>query len=184
MMNKLVAVSFCRWPQLTTEIMKRKKESRSIVTTQQTQLARVQSSLVRRGLEQIEGTERSTQIGVLVVNDFDETRKHICNLVDSFKGIQVVGEAKTGLEAIHQYVSLRPDVVCMNVTMPEMDGIEATRIIVAQHPDARVFMLTVRSGPEIMNAAQLAGALGYMVLPPHVEELESTIRRLAIHAAT
>lgn len=118
-------------------------------------------------------------IRVLIVDDVAETRANIREWIEPEEDIEVVGEAWTGVEAIEKYVELRPDVVSMNVNMPDMDGITATRIIGEIYNDAKIFMLSVQSEAEYMRRAMDAGAKDYLSKPPHKEELVATIRQTA-----
>lgn len=94
-------------------------------------------------------------------------------------GIDVVGEAADGREAVEQAASLRPDVVLMDVTMPVLDGIEATRQIRDTLPDTAVVMLTMHSDDEMVVRAIRAGASGYLVKDCSVDEVAATIHRVA-----
>lgn len=94
-------------------------------------------------------------------------------------GIEVVGEAADGREAVERAVALRPHVVLMDITMPVLDGIEATREIRARTPDTAVVMLTMHSDDEMVVRAIRAGASGYLVKDCSVEEVVATVQRVA-----
>jgi len=91
-------------------------------------------------------------------------------------GFDVVGEASDGEEAVRVAGELRPDVVLMDVTMPEMDGVEATRRIVAEHDDIKVIILTMHADREVLAQAFRAGAVGYLVKDCSTDEVADTVR--------
>lgn len=92
------------------------------------------------------------------------------------EGFDVVGEASDGLEAVMLAEQLEPDVVLMDVTMPELDGVEATRRVVERRPDTRVVMLTMHADQDVIAAAIRAGASGYLVKDCSFEEVAATVR--------
>ena len=102
-------------------------------------------------------------IRVLVVDDHTIVRKGIKALLAETDDIRVVGEASNGLEAIQRCGELEPDVILMDLLMPEMDGIEATRQITSQYHKAHVLVLTSFVGDEKIFPAIKAGALGYLL---------------------
>ena len=110
-------------------------------------------------------------IRVLITDDHAVVRKGIRALLMTEKDIQVVGEASNGLEALKQAGALHPDVILMDLMMPQMDGIEATRQITTQHPQTRVLVLTSFAGDDKVFPAIKAGALGYLLKDSGPEEL-------------
>jgi two-component system response regulator DegU len=94
----------------------------------------------------------------------------------SEQGFDVVGEAGDGEQAVKLAEQLRPDVVLMDVTMPEMDGVEATRQIRASLPNIRVVMLTMHADQEVLAAAIRAGASGYLVKDCSTAEIAAAVR--------
>jgi DNA-binding NarL/FixJ family response regulator len=100
-------------------------------------------------------------------------------LLESVPDTQVAGEASTGSEAVRQAADLRPDVVLMDVRMPGMDGIEATRQIAANGGRSRVLVLTTFDLDEYAHAALRAGASGFLLKDAHPEELLAGIRAVA-----
>jgi two-component system, NarL family, response regulator DegU len=97
----------------------------------------------------------------------------------SDQGFDVVGEARDGDEAIRLAEELQPEVILMDVTMPEVDGVEATRQIRLQYPDIRIVMLTMHADQEVLAAAIRAGASGYLVKDCSTEEIASAVRMAA-----
>ena len=117
----------------------------------------------------------NTQIRILLVDDHAIVRKGIRALLATEKDIQVVGEANNGLEALAQVKALCPDVILMDLVMPQMDGIETTRQITAQHPRARILVLTSFAADDKVFPAIKAGALGYLLKDSGPEELVNAI---------
>ncbi|MFP3906836.1 MAG: response regulator [Acidimicrobiales bacterium] len=91
-------------------------------------------------------------------------------------GFDVVGEAADGAEAVDMAGELNPDVILMDVTMPELDGVEATRLVKAANPAIRVIMLTMHADQEVLAAAIRSGASGYLVKDCSTEEIADAIR--------
>jgi DNA-binding NarL/FixJ family response regulator len=100
------------------------------------------------------------------------------------EGFDIVGEASDGEEAVRMAGELLPDVVLMDVSMPEMDGVEATRRIRAQHPSVRVVMLTMHADKEVLVEAIRAGADGYLVKDCSVDEVADAVRQAAAGQTT
>ena len=95
------------------------------------------------------------------------------------EGFDIVGEAADGEEAIRVIDEVRPDVVLMDVTMPELDGVAAAAQVHERHPDIRVIMLTMHADAEVVTAAIRAGASGYLVKDCSTEEIADAIRLAA-----
>ncbi len=119
-------------------------------------------------------------IRVLVVDDHTIVRKGICALLQTEQDIVVVGEASDGAEAIAAAAKTRPDVVLMDLVMPGVDGVEATRALLEQHPGLRVLVLTSFTADEHVLAAIKAGAAGFHLKDADPEELVRAIH--AVHA--
>lgn len=117
------------------------------------------------------------KIRVLVVDDISETRENIRKLLQFETDIEVVGAARSGKEAIEFVAETRPDVVLMDINMPDMDGITATEIIRKQTPYVQVVILSVQGDQNYMRRAMLVGARDFLTKPPMADELTSTIRR-------
>ncbi|MBC9723903.1 response regulator transcription factor [Streptomyces sp. TRM68367] len=116
---------------------------------------------------------------VLIVDDQPLQRLGFRMLLESTPGTEVVGEAAHGAEAVRQAAELRPDVVLMDVRMPGMDGIEATRRIVASGGRSRVLVLTTFDLDEYAHAALRAGASGFLLKDALPDELLAGIRAVA-----
>jgi pilus assembly protein CpaE len=114
---------------------------------------------------------------VLVVDDVAETRENIRKLLQFEADIEVVGAARTGKEAVQLTDELKPDVVLMDINMPDMDGITATEMIRQRNPVAQIVILSVQGDPNYMRRAMLAGARDFLTKPPMADELISAVRR-------
>jgi NarL family two-component system response regulator LiaR len=123
-------------------------------------------------------TDQVKAIRVLIVDDHTIVRKGIKVLLAEMSDIQVVGEAENGLDAISLSKQLEPDVVLMDLLMPKMDGIDATRQITARQPKVRVLVLTSFVGDEKIFPAIKAGAMGYLLKDSEPTELIQSIYRV------
>jgi NarL family two-component system response regulator LiaR len=117
-------------------------------------------------------------IRVLVADDHAIVRKGICALLATEEGIEVVGEAADGQRAIEQVAHLRPDVVLMDLVMPGVDGLAATRRISSDWPETRILVLTSFAGVDKIMPAIKAGALGYLLKDSDPEVLVDSIRQV------
>src|SRR3990172_198042 len=113
---------------------------------------------------------------VLIADDHAVVRAGVRLLLASQEGIEVVGEAKDGTEAVAKTRELAPDVVLMDVAMPGLSGLEATREIRQTNPDTRVLMLTMHDDEEYFFQAVSLGASGYILKEATPEEVVSAIR--------
>jgi NarL family two-component system response regulator LiaR len=121
---------------------------------------------------------REHAIRVLIVDDHAIVRKGIRALLATERDIQVVGEARDGREAIAEAKRLQPDVVLMDLVMPVMSGVDATRHIVVHQSEVRVLVLTSFTGVDKVFPAIRAGALGYLLKDSGPEELVRAIRQV------
>jgi NarL family two-component system response regulator LiaR len=119
-----------------------------------------------------------TTIRVLVVDDHAIVRRGIRALLAEIKGIEVIGEASDGQEAMAQADALRPDVILMDLVMPGVDGIEATRQITADETGPRVLVLTSFAGDDKVFPAIQAGALGYLLKDSEPADLVEAIQQV------
>ncbi len=117
------------------------------------------------------------KIRVLVVDDVSETRENVRKLLQFESDVEVVGVARTGKEAIQSSLEFDPDVVLMDINMPDMDGIAATEAIRSRQPAVQVVILSVQNDQNYMRRAMLAGARDFLTKPPMGDELISAIRR-------
>ena len=117
------------------------------------------------------------KIFVVVVDDIDESREMILRMLQFEPLIQVVGTAHTGLEAIDAAQKLKPDVIVMDINMPDMDGITATETIHKKVPFVQVVILSVQNDANYMRRAMLAGARDFLSKPPQIDELTLAVRR-------
>jgi DNA-binding NarL/FixJ family response regulator len=118
-------------------------------------------------------------IRVLVVDDHFVVRKGVCALLMDAGDIAVAGEARDGWEAIEQARLLKPQVILMDLRLPGLDGVEATRAILAEQPDVGVVVLTGANADAQVLAAVQAGALGYLGKTSEREQFLMAIRQVA-----
>ena len=122
------------------------------------------------------------KIRVLIVDDIAETRETVRRLLQFDTTIEVVGGAQSGLEAIAQCDQLKPDVVLMDINMPDMNGIEATEAIRKKTPYTQIIILSVQDDPGYYRKAMLAGARDFISKPPMIDELTAAIHRAGVMA--
>lgn len=118
-------------------------------------------------------------ITILLADDHTLFREGLRALFDSVADTAVAGEATTGAEAVHQAEKLQPDVVLMDIQMPDMNGIEATRQIVQTSPHIGVIIVTMFEDDESLFAAMRAGARGYVLKGADQDEMLRAIRAVA-----
>lgn len=115
---------------------------------------------------------------VLIVDDHDIVRKGLLMLISRHADLEVVGEAGTAAEALEKARDLSPDVVVLDIRLPDASGIEVCRDIRDQHPHTRVLMLTSYSDEEAIVGSIMAGASGYLLKEIRSQEIVSAIRRV------
>lgn len=120
----------------------------------------------------------SEVIRILVADDSKETRFNLKRLIQFDSGLEVVGEASDGGEAIQKAKELLPDCILMDINMPGVDGLCATEEIVADHPQIAVIIISVQGESEYLRRAMAAGARDYLVKPFGIDDLLSTIHRV------
>ncbi|HEY7937420.1 MAG TPA: response regulator [Candidatus Limnocylindrales bacterium] len=118
------------------------------------------------------------KIRVLIVDDITETRDHLARLLGFESDMEIVGLAESGRRAIELAMGLKPDIVLMDINMPDMDGIEATEQLSAQVPGASVVMMSVQGEADYLRRSMLAGAREFLVKPFSSDELTSSIRQI------
>ena len=116
-------------------------------------------------------------IRVMIVDDHQVVRQGFSLFLKAFQDLELVGEATNGNEAVELCAKLRPDVILMDMIMPQMNGIEATRIIREKHQDTQVIALTsFNDDRDLLNGALQAGALGYLFKDISIDDLATAIR--------
>ncbi|MCP4139292.1 MAG: response regulator transcription factor [Chloroflexi bacterium] len=118
-------------------------------------------------------------IRIMLVDDHDVVRFGLKSFLDTQDGLQVIAEARNGVEAINRAMETQPDVILMDITMPEMDGLEATRQLKIQCPNCLVLALTVHEDREYFIQMLAAGASGYITKQAASEELVMAIETVA-----
>ena len=119
-------------------------------------------------------------IKVLIVDDIAETRDHLTKLLGFESDVDVVGAADSGQQALEMAARLRPDIVLMDINMPDMDGITATEKLSAEVPTAAVVMMSVQGEADYLRRSMLAGAREFLVKPFSSDELTASIRQVHI----
>jgi two-component system, NarL family, response regulator LiaR len=126
-------------------------------------------------------TER---IRVVIVDDHLMVRRGLATFLGAAPDLELVGEAETGAEAVRLCAQLRPDVVLMDLRLPELDGIAATRAIRDAHPAVQVLAVTSSPDDELVSQALRAGAIGYLLKDVGVAGLHDAIRAAMVGRAT
>jgi pilus assembly protein CpaE len=122
------------------------------------------------------------KIKLIIVDDIAETRENIRKLLQFEPDIEVVGVGRTGREGIEQAKELKPDVILMDINMPDMDGITATETVRKILPYIQIVILSVQNDPNYMRRAMRAGASDFLAKPPALDELTSALRRAGAKA--
>lgn len=120
-----------------------------------------------------------TQLTILLVDDHEMVRMGLKSFLNLQQDISVVGEAGNGQEGVVQTLALKPDVVVMDLVMPEMDGVEATLSILKEWPEAKILVLTSYLDNEKIYPVIQAGAKGYMLKTSNAPEILNAIRKVA-----
>ncbi|MFJ9317957.1 response regulator [Pimelobacter simplex] len=121
----------------------------------------------------------SSPVRVVVVDDHQIVRDGLTALLAALDGIEVVGSASDGREALHVVADTAPDLVVMDIQMPHLDGIEATRFLTGRDPALRVVMLTMNEDDDTILSAIRAGACGYLLKGAGADEVQHAIRSAA-----
>jgi len=122
-----------------------------------------------------------TSLRILVVDDHAVVRRGVRSLLESHEGWEVCGEATTGRDAVAQSLRLRPDVVVMDLSLPELNGLDATRQILKDSPRTEILVLTMHHSEELARDVLQAGARGYVLKSDADESLIAAVESLRQH---
>jgi len=115
-------------------------------------------------------------IRVLIVDDYEMVRSGLATFLEAFDDLELVGEAANGTEAVRLCATVRPNVILMDLVMPEMDGIAATRAIRQAYPAVQVIALTSFGDQDLVQRALQAGAVSYLFKNASIDVLANAIR--------
>jgi DNA-binding NarL/FixJ family response regulator len=118
------------------------------------------------------------RIAVLLVEDHTIVREGLRVLIEAFGDIEIIGEAKTGREAVQMANDLHPEIIVMDIAMPSLNGLQATRQILKAFPRAKVLILSAHGDPEYVEAVVKVGAKGYLLKQSSSKVVASAIREL------
>jgi NarL family two-component system response regulator LiaR len=118
----------------------------------------------------------SQTIRVMLVDDHNVVRSGLATFLKAYDDLELVGEARNGLEAVNLCHQKKPDVILMDLMMPEMDGIAATRAILADYPDTNIIAMTSFEDEELVQGVLAAGAISYLLKNVTSDELAKAIR--------
>jgi len=120
-------------------------------------------------------------VRILVADDHEVVRRGVCSLLEAQPGWTVVGEAITGRDAVKKAEKLRPDVVILDISMPELNGLEATRLIMKTAPQIEVLILTIHDSEQVARQVLAAGARGYVLKSDAARNLVIAVDTLCQH---
>ena len=126
----------------------------------------------------------SQTIKVMLVDDHNVVRSGLATFLKAYDDLELAGEAKNGLEAVHRCHQKKPDVILMDLMMPQMDGIAATRAILADYPDIRIIAMTSFEEEELVQGVLAAGAISYLLKNVSSDELAAAIRAAFLGRST
>ena len=115
-------------------------------------------------------------IRVMLVDDHNVVRSGLATFLKAYDDLELVGEARNGLEAVNLCRQKKPDVILMDLMMPEMDGIAATRAILADHPEIKIIAMTSFEDEQLVQGVLAAGAISYLLKNVTSDELAKAIR--------
>ena len=122
--------------------------------------------------------DEATPIKVMLVDDHSMVRRGLTAFLKNESDLEIVGEARDGREAIEKCEQTQPDVILMDLIMPDLGGVAATRMILERWPEIRVLVLTSFAGDDKVFPAIKAGALGYLLKEVSPDELTKAVRRV------
>jgi len=114
-------------------------------------------------------------IRILLVDDHEVVRTGVKSILSTIKSCEVCGEAENGQEAIEKTLQLKPDLVLMDISMPKVNGLEATKLIRKMRPITKIIILSMHDSPQIANEAKLSGADAYLTKTSLSGQLEFVI---------
>jgi NarL family two-component system response regulator LiaR len=123
-------------------------------------------------------------IRVMLVDDHNVVRSGLATFLKAYDDLELVGEARNGVEAVNLCHRYKPDVVLMDLMMPEMDGIAATRAILADYPDVKIIAMTSFEEEELVQGVLAAGAISYLLKNVTSDELAAAIRAASLGKST
>jgi len=126
----------------------------------------------------------SQAIRVMLVDDHNVVRSGLATFLRAYEDLELVGEAKNGLEAIQLCHRNKPDVILMDLMMPEMDGIAATHAILQEYPDIKIIAMTSFEEEELVQGVLAAGAISYLLKNVTADELVTAIRAASLGKST
>jgi NarL family two-component system response regulator LiaR len=126
----------------------------------------------------------SQTIRVMLVDDHNVVRSGLATFLRAYDDLELVGEAKNGSEAVNLCRVKQPDVILMDLMMPEMDGIAATRAILEDYPDVKIIAMTSFEEEELVHGVLAAGAISYLLKNVTSDELAAAIRAASVGKST
>ena len=126
----------------------------------------------------------SQTIRVMLVDDHNVVRSGLATFLKAYDDLELVGEARNGLEAVNLCRQKKPDVILMDLMMPEMDGIAATRAILADHPEIKIIAMTSFEDEQLVQGVLAAGAISYLLKNVTSDELATAIRAASLGKST
>src|ERR1700731_291458 len=118
------------------------------------------------------------KLRILIADDHEVVRRGLCTLLQTREGWEVCGEAKDGREAVEKAKQVRPDVVILDVGMPNLNGLAATRQLIQQNPQQKVIVLTITDSDQVIREALDAGARGFVLKSDAARDLVSAVEAL------
>ena len=118
------------------------------------------------------------KLRILIADDHEVVRRGLCTLLQAREGWEICGEAKDGREAVEMAKQLKPDVVILDVGMPKLNGLEATRQLIQQNPSQKIIVLTITDSDQVIREALDAGARGFVLKSDAATDLVSAVEAL------
>jgi DNA-binding NarL/FixJ family response regulator len=118
------------------------------------------------------------KLRILIADDHEVVRRGLCTLLQSQNGWEICGEAKDGREAVEMAKQLKPDVVILDIGMPNLNGLAATRQLSQQNPEQKIIVLTITDSGQVIREALDAGARGFVLKSDAARDLVSAVEAL------